>query len=73
MQLQCTLVRAPGAGSRGPGPAAGPESTGPGSAAGPVELTVSVPDGCPGAELDAELSRSFQTRELTVAGLPLSG
>ncbi|MFE5839741.1 FtsK/SpoIIIE domain-containing protein [Arthrobacter sp. NPDC056493] len=60
MQLQCTLVRAPGAASAGSG-----------SPAGPVELTVAAPDGCPGADLEAELSRSFRTRGLTVAGLPL--
>jgi S-DNA-T family DNA segregation ATPase FtsK/SpoIIIE len=50
--LQCTLVRGPG--SAFPG--------------GSVELTVSAPDGCLGSDLDAELSRGFQTRELTVDG-----
>ncbi|MFF2315661.1 FtsK/SpoIIIE domain-containing protein [Arthrobacter sp. NPDC058097] len=62
MQLQCTLVRAPGA-----------VSAGSGSPAGPVELTVAAPDGCPGADLEEELRRSFGTRGLTVAGLPLRG
>lgn len=62
MQLECTLVRGPGA-----------VSAGSGSPAGPLELTVAAPDGCPGADLEAELSRSFLTRRLTVAGLPLRG
>jgi S-DNA-T family DNA segregation ATPase FtsK/SpoIIIE len=62
VQLQCTLVRAPGA-----------VSAGSGSPAGPVELTVAAPDGCPGTDLEAEISRRFQTRGLTVAGLPLKG
>lgn len=65
MQLQCTLVRAPGAGSGGPG------SPGPDFPAGPVELTVTAPEGCPGTVLEAELACSFQTGGLTVAGLPL--
>lgn len=62
MQLECTLVRSPGAASAASG-----------SPAGPVELTVAAPDGCPGADLEAELSRSFLTRGLTVAGVPLRG
>jgi S-DNA-T family DNA segregation ATPase FtsK/SpoIIIE len=62
VQLQCTLVRAPGA-----------VSSGSGSPAGPVELTVAAPDGCPGTDLEAELSRRFRTCGLTVAGLPLRG
>ncbi|MDQ1059379.1 S-DNA-T family DNA segregation ATPase FtsK/SpoIIIE [Arthrobacter globiformis] len=62
MELQCTLVRAPGA-----------VSAWAGSLAGPVELTVAAPDGCPGTDLEAELSHRFQTRGLTVAGLPLRG
>ncbi|MET3933348.1 FtsK/SpoIIIE domain-containing protein [Arthrobacter sp. OAP107] len=62
MELQCTLVRGPGA-----------VSAASGSPAGPVELTVAAPDGCPGADLEAELSRSFLTRRLAVAGLPLRG
>ncbi|MFP3459404.1 FtsK/SpoIIIE domain-containing protein [Arthrobacter globiformis] len=62
MQLQCTLVRAPGAVSAGSGPPAGP-----------VELTVAAPDGCPGAALEAEVRRSFGTGGLTVAGLQLRG
>ncbi|HKS00913.1 MAG TPA: FHA domain-containing protein, partial [Arthrobacter sp.] len=61
MELQCTLVRAPGSVSAGH------------SAAGPVELTVAAAEGCPGTELEAELSQRFQTCGLTVAGLPLSG
>lgn len=61
MELQCTLVRSPAVVSAGHFPAA------------PVELTVAAPDGCPGADLEAELSRSFQTCGLTVAGLPLAG
>jgi S-DNA-T family DNA segregation ATPase FtsK/SpoIIIE len=52
MELQCTLVRAPGSLSSG----------------GPVELTVSAPDGCPGSDLEAELSRRFQTGRLSVEG-----
>ncbi|MDP9692733.1 UNVERIFIED_ORG: S-DNA-T family DNA segregation ATPase FtsK/SpoIIIE [Arthrobacter globiformis] len=52
MELQCTLVRAPGCLSQG----------------GPVELTVSAPDGCPGSDLEAELSRRFQTGRLSVEG-----
>lgn len=62
MQLQCTLVRAPGAVSGGSD-----------SLTGPVELTVTAPDGCPGTDLEAELARRFRTRGLTVAGLPLRG
>ncbi|MFC9352191.1 FtsK/SpoIIIE domain-containing protein [Arthrobacter sp. NPDC057013] len=62
VQLECTLVRGPGA-----------VSAVSGSSARPVELTVAAPDGCPGADLDAELSRRFLTRGLTVAGLPLRG
>jgi S-DNA-T family DNA segregation ATPase FtsK/SpoIIIE len=62
VQLQCTLVRAPG-----------PVFAGSACPAGPVELTVAAPEGCPGADLEAELSRRFQTRGLTVAGLPLCG
>ena len=52
MELQCTLVRAPGSLSQG----------------GPVELTVSAPDGCPGSDLETELSRRFQTGRLSVEG-----
>ncbi|MBT2549829.1 FtsK/SpoIIIE domain-containing protein [Arthrobacter sp. ISL-65] len=52
MELQCTLVRAPGSLSRG----------------GPVELTVSAPDGCPGSDLETELSPRFQTGRLSVEG-----
>jgi S-DNA-T family DNA segregation ATPase FtsK/SpoIIIE len=52
MELQCTLVRAPGSLSQG----------------GPVELTVSAPDGCPGSDLETELSHRFQTGRLSVEG-----
>lgn len=56
MTLHCTLVRGPGSGL----------------ADAPVELTVSAGDGCPGSELDHELSLGFATRMLTVDGLPLT-
>jgi S-DNA-T family DNA segregation ATPase FtsK/SpoIIIE len=54
--LHCTLVRGPGSGL----------------ADAPVELTISAGDGCPGSELDCELSLGFGTRLLTVDGLPLT-
>ncbi|APX03342.1 hypothetical protein BWQ92_17915 [Arthrobacter sp. QXT-31] len=60
MLLQCTLVRAPGAASSRPG-----------SPTMPVELTVTAPERCPGTVLEAELTRTFRTGALTVAGLPL--
>lgn len=56
MDLHFTLVRGPGSAV----------------AAGPLELTASVADGSSGAALDRELSRCFQTRRLTLNGLPIS-
>lgn len=55
MDLHCTLVRSPGSER----------------AESPVELTISAADGCPGTEVDRELSVGFGTRRLSVNGLPL--
>lgn len=57
MLLHCTLVRGPGAA--------------PGIPAEPVELSVELPEGCPGTELEAAVARQYGTTGLTVSGLPL--
>lgn len=57
MLLHCTLVRGPGAA--------------PGITADPVELSVELPRGCPGTELEAAVARQYDTTGLTVAGVPL--
>lgn len=57
MLLQCTLVRGPGAAQ----------------ATGPVELTIELPAGCSGADVEAAMARRFGTGMLSVAGLPLAG
>lgn len=56
VDLDFTLVRGPGAAV----------------AAAPMELTATVRDGSSGAALDRELARCFQTRRLTLNGLPIS-
>ncbi|MGO4120304.1 FtsK/SpoIIIE domain-containing protein [Arthrobacter sp. YAF16] len=55
MLLQCTLVR-------------GPVAAQPGM---PVELSIELPAGCPGAELESALARKYGTVRLTVDGSPL--
>lgn len=55
MLLQCTLVRGPGAAQAGM----------------PVELSIELPAGCPGTELEAAVARHFGTIELTVSGCGL--
>ncbi|MCB5292638.1 FtsK/SpoIIIE domain-containing protein [Arthrobacter sp. SO3] len=56
MMLHCTLVPAPGS-----------ELT-----SGPLELSIEVPADCPGAELQAAISRRYGTGELTVDRVPLA-
>ena len=57
MMLHCTLVAAPGSALR----------------SGPVELAVELPDSCPGADLQAAISRRFGTGTLSVGRLPVAG
>lgn len=56
MMLHCTLVPAPGSALT----------------SGPLELAIDVPAGCPGAELQAAISRRYGTGELTVDRVPLA-
>lgn len=56
MMLHCTLVPAPGSALT----------------SGPVELAIEVPARCPGAELQAAISRCYGTRELTVDRVPVA-
>ncbi|MDR7083065.1 S-DNA-T family DNA segregation ATPase FtsK/SpoIIIE [Arthrobacter ginsengisoli] len=57
MLLHCTLVPAPGSALT----------------SGPVELAIEVPAACPGAELQAAISRRFGTGDLTVDRVPVAG
>lgn len=56
MLLQCTLVRGPAAALAG----------------APVELSVELPAGCAGSELEAAMARKFGTLGLTVNGFPIN-
>lgn len=56
MMLHCTLVAAPGSALR----------------SGPVELAIELPDGCPGADLQAALSRRYGTGTLSVGRVPVA-
>lgn len=56
MMLHCTLVAAPGSALR----------------AGPVELAIELPDRCPGADLQAVLSRRYGTGTLSVGRVPVT-
>ena len=56
MMLHCTLVPAPGSALR----------------SGPVELAVELPDRCPGADLQAAISRRYGTGELSVDRVPVA-
>ena len=53
MMLHCTLVPAPGSAL----------------SSGPVELSIEVPATCPGAELEAAISRRYGTGKLSVDGV----
>ena len=56
MMLHCTLVAAPGSALR----------------SGPVELAVELPDSCPGADLQAAISRRYGTGTLSVGRVPVA-
>lgn len=56
MMLHCTLVAAPGSALR----------------SGPVELAIELPDRCPGADLQAALSRRYGTGVLSVGPVPVT-
>ena len=56
MMLHCTLVAAPGSALR----------------SGPVELAVELPERCPGAELQAAISRRYGTGTLSVGRVPVA-
>ncbi|HSN36279.1 MAG TPA: FtsK/SpoIIIE domain-containing protein [Arthrobacter sp.] len=56
MMLHCTLVPAPGSAVT----------------SGPVELSIEVPVTCPGAELQAAISRRYGTGDLSVARVPVA-
>lgn len=56
MMLHCTLVAAPGSALR----------------SGPVELAIELPEGCPGADLQAALSRRYGTGTLSVGRMPVA-
>lgn len=58
MLLHCTLVSAPGSAAL---------------SRQPVELAVELPAGCPGADLQAAVSRRYGTGGLFVQGAPLAG
>ena len=56
MMLHCTLVPAPGSALP----------------SGPLELAIEMPAACPGAELQAAISRRYGTGELTVDRVPVA-
>ncbi|MET3949667.1 FtsK/SpoIIIE domain-containing protein [Arthrobacter sp. UYEF36] len=56
MMLHCTLVAAPGSALR----------------SGPVELAIELPAGCPGADLQAAISRRYGTGALSVGRVPVA-
>ena len=56
MMLHCTLVAAPGSVLR----------------SGPVELAIELPAGCPGADLQAAISRRYGTGALSVGRVPVA-
>ena len=56
MMLHCTLVAAPGSALL----------------SGPLELAIEMPAACPGAELEAAISRRYGTKKLTVERVPVS-
>ena len=56
MMLHCTLVAAPGSALR----------------SGPVELSIELPDGCPGADLQTAISGRYGTGALSVGRVPVA-